>query len=216
MNETGFKAIQSSIIRAATSDQEGHKTTHNNLIDQKDLLQQIIRNQIVFGPTRLEARPSRGRSSSRRKSKIGTTVLWNYYSYMMPIGNMKIRLRHTLQDEDSRSMAFTEATEATIAVEFVPPRWFSQTVIQYSIKLGQTLNKLGGFRWHSDVSLNCMIINHDPSFVRAVRDGNIKQIRKAFDQGLARPTDYVIKPNLDTGPWYDVCDRYAYQIEAFD
>ena len=210
MSEAGFQAIHAGIITAATSDQEGHRMTHDSLNEHKDLLQQIIRNQIAFGPTRLKAGASRGRPLSERKSEMMTTVLWNYPSYMIPVGKLNIQVRHTLQNEDSQSLASPRTTEASIAVEFIPPRWFCQAVIQYSIKVGHTLNKFNGFRWHSDVTLNCMTINNDPSFIKAVRNADVKELRNAFEQGLARPTDYIIDDKALVYPWYknyNVCSR---------
>lgn len=197
MNEAGFQAVHSSLVAAS----EDHKTTHAMLSQCQGQLQQVLRNNVTFGTTENSVHLSA--PSARGSSKITeTSVFWKYSSYGMPIGLLKIRLEKSRQSKASARSTPQVCTESDIAIEFVPPRWLSGIVINYSMKLN---HDLVSNHWRWGATLNPLTVNYNPFFINAVERLDVEGVRRSFAEGLARPTDYLLNSWNMLEPWYEVC-----------
>ena len=200
MNEVGFQAVHSSLVAASASSSEDHKTTHAILNQCQGQLQQVLRNHVTFEPVGNIVRSSTPRARSSN-TITETTVFWKYSSYHMPIGLLKIHLNKNRQSRSSDRSTPQVCTESNIAIHFVPPRWLSGVVINYSMKLSYDLIS---DQWRWGATLNPLTVNYNPFFINAVRSLDVEGVRRSFAEGLARPTDYVLASWSEPLPWYEV------------
>ena len=200
MNEAGFQAVHSSLVAASSSSSEDHKATQAMLIQCQGQLQQVIRNHVTFGTIEngLSLSTPRARNSN---TIIKTTVFWKHLFYRMPIGSLEINLNESRHSNSSGRSTPQVCTEAAIAIQFVPPRWLSGVVINYSMKMSRNSN-IDQWRWGA--SLNPLTVNYNPIFINAVEDLDVGGLRRSFAEGLAKPTDYILRWGSDLWPWYDV------------
>lgn len=201
MNEKGFQAVQAGLNKAVASSREGHEITNALLGTCNSQLNQILRNQITFGATRYSVSSPTNRSRPSDLTTMESNVFWKSYSPTLPIGNLRIRLNQIRHSKRSRSSAPKQCTESKIEVTFVPPRWLSNVVMNYSIKLcyDWTSNQLG-----CGMELEPLTINHNPFFIDAVQSLDVEGMQRSFREGLARPTDYLIDWGQYVCPWYKV------------
>ena len=203
MIEAGFQTVQSSLVAASSSGSENHKITHAMLSQCQGQLQQVLQNHVAFGTTGHSVHLStpHGRGSNKITK---TTVFWNYSCYRMPIGSLAISLRECRKGKDSVRSTTQVCTDSGIAIEFVPPRWLSRVAINYSMKLSYDLNS-DHWRWGWDATLNPLTVNYNPFFMNAVKSLDVEGVRRSFAEGLARPTDCLLKWIDIPRPWYEVC-----------
>ena len=163
-------------------------------------LQHVLRNNVTFGTIgrSVHLPTPRARDSN---TITETTVFWKYFSYRMPIGLLKIHLNESRQSKGSAGSNPQVCTESAIAIQFVPPRWLSNFAINYSMKLNHDLIS-GQWRWGA--TLNPLTVNYNPFFINAVKSLDVEGVRRAFSEGLARPTDYILDRFSDLQPWYEV------------
>ena len=207
MNEAGLQAVHSSLITASSSGSQEHKTTQAMLSQYQGELQQFIRGHITFGTVEHSKHWPATRPKALDSTTTETAVFWNYRSHRLPIGMLQICLTQTQQSRKSTRSAPQVSTKSTIALEFVPPRWLSNVMIRYSMKLSHALIDS---EWRWGATLEPLTVNYNPYFIEAIRNVDVEGVRKSFATGLAKPTDYVLF-NWDYGyreglvPWYMVC-----------
>lgn len=155
-------------------------------------MQQILRNHITFGRIEHSVHPASSRSRALDPITTETVVFWKYRLHSLPIGMLQIRLRRAAPH-------ICELSE--IDVEFVPPRWLSSFVINYSMKLSWDLIDS---HWRWGATLKPLTVNHDPFFINAVWSLDVEGVRASFTTGLASPTDYLAYGNGFIAPWYEV------------
>ena len=178
------QAVHSGIIAAATSNQEGLAATRASLAQHEALLRQITENQAFFGP------PREVSSASDLTSKK-IAVFRNHHFCVLPIEALHVSESSTF-GSTSGNLAPEECSESKMLATIVPPSWLSHTIINFSIRLSCDLHSLNAFRWHSHVELQHQRVNYNLEFIRAVKNVDVDALRKLFEQGLARPTDWLI------------------------
>ena len=200
MNEAGFQAVHSSLVAASSSSSEDHKTTHAILNQCQGQLQQVLRNYVSFGTNgnsvHLPTPRTRGSNTITE-----TFIFWKYSSYRMPIGRLEIRLKESRQKKTSGRSTTQVCTESAIAIEFVPPQWLSRVAINYSMMLSCDLIS---DQWRWGATLNPLTVNYNPFFINAVESVDVEGVRRSFAEGLARPTDFLLKWGVYPEPWYEV------------
>ena len=188
MNEAGFQAVHSSLVAASSSSKEDHKKTHAMLSRFQSQLQQMVRKHVAFGTigdgVRLSKPPVR---SSNPMTE--TTVFWKHSFYCMPIGILKITRKTCQRSRNSSRSASHVSTESDIAVEFVPPRWLSSVLINYSMKLSYDLVS---HQLRLGATLRPLTVNYNEYFINAVLSVDVEGVRRSFAEGLARPTDCIL------------------------
>ena len=137
MNEAGFQAVQSGLMTASSSSSEEHKKTHDMISQCQGQMQQILRNYVTFGTVAHGEHSQSIRPRALRPAITKNTVFWNYYSHRFPIGMLRIRLKQTRKTGISGRAAPQVRMKSEFAVEFVPPRWLSNFVINCSMKLSR-------------------------------------------------------------------------------
>ena len=215
MNEAGFQAVLSSLVAASSSSSEGHKITHAMLSQLQGQWQQMLRNHIAFGTIGDDVDSSTPRARAPNPT-TETIVFWKHYVYRMPIGILKIRLIKSRQSKHSRRLTSQICTDSEIALEFVPPRWLSRVVINYSMKLGYDLIS---DQWRWGATLRPLTVNYNPFFINAVKSCDAGGVRRSFAEGLARPTDYLwgrLGGRPDPRPWYEVGLQSAFDSEVLN
>ena len=212
MNEAGFQAVHSSLVASSSSSKEDHKTTHTMLSQLQGQWQQVLRNRVTFGaigdgvcsPT----------ACARTSNPItDTTVYWKYALYRMPIGMLKIRLNKRQQSKNSSRSTSQVCRDSEIALQFVPPRWLSRVVINYSMRLKY---ELISDQWHWGATLRPLTVNYNPFFINAVESCDVEGVRRSFAEGLARPTDFVLGTWHGPLPWYEVGLESAFDSEVLN
>ena len=163
-------------------------------------LQQVLRNHITFEKVGNSVCLS-GPRARESNTITGTTVFWKYSSYRMPIGSLQIRLDESQQSKSSGRSTPQVCTESDIAIQFMPPRWLSRVAINYSMKLSYDLIS---DQWRWGVILNPLTVNYNSFFINAVENLDVEGVRRSFAEGLARPTDYVLRRWYGPRPWYEV------------
>lgn len=163
-------------------------------------LQQVLRSNVTFGMVESGVPFSRPRARAS-DTNTGITVYWKYYSYRMPIGILRIRLRKSQQSQTSSRSTRQIGTESEIAFGFVPPRWLSRVAIAYSMKLDYDLIS---DQWHWGATLKPLTVNCNRFFLNAVRSLDAEGVLRSFAEGLAQPTDYVLVDYHGPIPWYEV------------
>ena len=202
-NESGFQDVHTGQMTASSSNLECHNTTHALLGQCGGWLQQIIRNHVMFGSPEDSVPTSVPRAKASSKAIVETAVFWKYSVYRMPIGVLKIHLRKTWQSRKPSRSTSQVCTGSDIALEFVPPWWLSRMAIRYSMKLSSDLlsNQL-----RLGATLDTLTVNYNPLFVKALKSGDVNGVRRSFEEGLARPTDYLLNESFGIlEPWYMVC-----------
>lgn len=200
MNEAGFQAVHSGLMTASSSNLECHSTTHALLGQCGGWLQQIIRNHVTFGSPEERVPTSVPRAKASSKAIVETAVFWKYSVYRMPIGMLTIRLLKTWQSRDPSCSTSQVCTGSDIALEFVPPWWLSRMAIKYSMRLNSDLLS---DQWRWGATLQPLTVNYNPFFINAVHSCDVKGLRRCFEEGIARPTDYIL--DYTPNPWYQVC-----------
>lgn len=212
MNQTGFQAVRSSLITVSSSNSEEHKTTHEMLSQCQSQLQQIFRNHITFGTVRPSVHSPSHRFIASNPITSKAIVFWQYWSYRMPIGMLRISLKQTQQMRNSGFSTAQGCTESDIEVEFVPPRWLSSFLINYSMKLSHDLNS---DHWRWGTTLKPLTVNYNSRFIEAVECRDVEGIQRSFAEGLAKPTDYILD-NYGCEPWYRVSLQPAFSGEVLN
>ena len=212
VNEAGFQAVHSSLISAASSNLEEHKTTHTMLSQCQGQIQQMLRNHLTFDTVGNGVRSSTARAGASNPISE-STVFWGWYSYRMPIGMLNMRLNQTRQIRNSRCSTPQSCTESKVVVIFVPPPWLSRVVINYSMKLCYDLIS---DHWRWGATLECPTVNYNPFFVNAVESIDVEGVRRSFAEGLARPTDFVLSEYYGAVPWYEVCLELAFNCDVLN
>ena len=202
MNEAGFQAVHSGLMAASSSNLECHDTTHALLGQFGGWLQHIIRNRVTFGSPGDSVPTSVPRAKASSKAIVETAVFWKYSVYCMPIGMLTIRLLKTWQSRDPSCSTSQVCTGSDIALEFVPPWWLSRMAIRYSMKLSSDLLSK---QLRLGATLETETVNYNPFFVKAVQSCDVNGVRRSFEEGLARPTDYILVRAHLLVPWYSVC-----------
>lgn len=202
VNEAGFQAVQSSLMTASSSSSEEHKTTHAMISQCQGQMQQILRSYITFGMVAHGEHSPSIRSRALRPTITETTVFWNYYSHHFPIGMLQIRLKQTRKTGIPGRAAPKVRNKSELAVEFVPPRWLSNVVINYSMKLSWDLIDS---QWRWGATLKPLKINEGPFFINALTSLDVEGVRASFATGLAEPTDHILGVNGFPVPWFCVC-----------
>ena len=204
MNEAGFQAVHSSLVAASSSSSEDHKTRHAMLCQCQGQLEQLIGNHATFGTVRNSVRLSTPRAGDSN-AIFETTEFWKYSSYRMPIGLLTIHLNKSRRSKSSGRSLQQVCTESAIAVQFLPPPWLSKFAVNYSMKLSYDLMS-DHRRWGATLSatLNLLTVNYNPIFIHAVENLDVQGVRRSFAEGLARPTDYILKYRSEPKPWYQV------------
>lgn len=211
MSEAGFQAVHSSLVAASSSSKEDHKKTHALLSQFQGQLQQMVRKHVAFGTigdgVRLSKPPVR---SSNPMTE--TTVFWKHSFYWMPIGILKITRKTCQRGRNSSRSASHVSTESDIAVEFVPPRWLSSVLINYSMKRNYDLIS---DQWRWGGTLRPLTVNYNPFFIKAVESFDLEGVRRSFAEGLARPTDFLLGFGAPL-PWYEVGLQSAFEGEVLN
>lgn len=210
MNEAGFQAVHSSLVAASSSSKEDHKKTHAMLSRFQSQLQQMVRKHVAFGTigdgVRLSKPPVR---SSNPMTE--TTVFWKHSFYCMPIGILKITRETCQRSRDSSRSASHVSTESDIAVEFVPPRWLSSVLINYSMKLSYNLVSR---QLRLGATLRPLTVNYNKYFINAILSVDVEGVRRSFAEGLARPTDCILGLGLRLRHWSEVGLESAFDSEV--
>ncbi|KAL9116614.1 MAG: hypothetical protein Q9187_006861 [Circinaria calcarea] len=189
MSEAGLQAVHSSLMS------EGHEVTQAMLSEHKSQLDQIARILGTSGHNLYS--PSKGHKASH-PTTTETSILWKYFSYNLPIGNLNIELSQARQSISSKYSASQDHKESSIAVTFAPPWWLSSFAFQYVMKVNYNLI---ANQWRWSANLNLLTINHDPFFVKAVEEWDVEGIQESFRKGLARKTDYILDRWGNPDPW---------------
>ena len=163
-------------------------------------LQQVLRKYVSYGTNGNSAHLPTPRTRGSN-TITETSIFWNYSSYRMPIGLLKIGLKESRQKENSGRSTTQVCTESAIAIEFVPPQWLSRVAINYSMKLSYDLIS---DQWRWGATLNPLTVNYNPFFINAVKTLDVEGVRRSFAEGLARPTDCLLHLEGDPKPWYEV------------
>ena len=169
IKEVGFQAIQSSLMTASSSSSEEHKKTHDMLSQLSQCqgqMQQILRNYVTFETVTHGKHSPSIRPRALRPTITETTVFWKSYSHRFPIGMLRIRMYQTRKIRDSGRAVPQVRTKSEYAVEFVPPQWLSNVVINYSMKLSWDLIDS---QWRWGATLKPLTVNNNPSFINAIR-----------------------------------------------
>ena len=212
MNEAGFQAVHSSLVAASSSSKEDHKTTHTMLSHFQGQWQQVLRKHVAFGT--LGDGVCSPTPCARTSNPITDTIVyWKDALYRMPIGMLKIRLNKRQQSKKSSRSTSQVCTDSEIALQFVPPRWLSRVVINYSMKLN---NELISDQWHWGATLRPLTVNYNPFFINAVESCDVEGVRRSFAEGLARPTDFLLGTWGDLVPWYEVGLQSAFDSEVLN
>lgn len=211
MSEAGFQAVHSSLVAASSSSKEDHKKTHALLSQFQGEWQQVLRKHVAFGTigdgVRLSKPPVR---SSNPMTE--TTVFWKHSFYCMPIGILKITRKTCQRSRNSSRSTSHVSTESDIAVEFVPPRWLSSVLINYSMKRNYDLIS---DQWRWGGTLRPLTVNYNPFFIKAVESFDLEGVRRSFAEGLARPTDFLLGFGAPL-PWYEVGLQSAFEGEVLN
>lgn len=212
MNEAGFQAVHSSLVAASSSSKEDHKKTHAMLSRFQSQLQQMVRKHVAFGTigdgVRLSKPPVR---SSNPMTE--TTVFWKHSFYCMPIGILEITRKTCQRSRNSSRSASHVSTESAIAVEFVPPRWLSSVLINYSMKLSYDLVS---HQLRLGATLRPLTVNYNEYFINAVRRVDVEGVRRSFAEGLAKPTDCILGLGLCIRHWSEVGLESAFDSEVLN
>lgn len=185
MSEAGFQAVHSSLVAASSSSKEDHKKTHALLSQFHGEWQQVLRNHVSFGTIGDGVRTST--PATRASDPIAeNNVFWKSSFYRMPIGILKITRKTCQRSRDSSRSASHVSTESDVAVEFVPPRWLSSVLINYSMKLSYDLVS---HQLRLGATLRPLTVNYNAYFINAIFSVDVEGVRRSFAEGLARPTD---------------------------
>lgn len=205
LNEVGHEAILSSIITASSSNLEAHKTTRDIVRQYRGETEQLFRSHITFG--KVLKRPTSRFTCNQGSNFVtmGTSVLWHWGSSRLPLGTLEITFYQSRQTTCSRHFSSGISTPSGFTAKFLPPQWFSNLAIAYSIRVSYEMTSS---QWRWDTTLRPMTVNYDPSFINAVRRLDVAGVDAAFTSGRANPKDYIIKDWRNPGPWYEVCFRY--------
>ena len=201
--EAGFQAVHSGLVNSVTSNQEGHNATHALLSQVGGHLQQILRDRVTFGSVRERALSSFdcGRKSNSSATTKEVPVFWERHSYCLPIGTLQLDVSKRQEITCSTKSTLEDRMKSKITATFVPPRWLSSFAIKYAIVVNYSLN---GNYWRHSMNLDPMTVNHNPIFIKAVENCDVKGVQKSFREGLARPTDHIINYYGALVPWTKV------------
>ena len=212
MNEAGFQAVHSSLVASSSSSKEDHKITHTMLSHFQGQWQQVLRNHVAFGtigdgvcsPT----------PCARASNPIpDTTVYWKYARYGMPFVMLNFGVDKRQESKNSSRSTSQVCTDSEIVLQFVPPRWLSRVVINYSMRLNYELISA---QWHWGATLRPLTVNYNPFFINAVKSCDVEGVRRSFAEGLARPTDFLLGTWDGPLPWYEVGLESAFDSEVLN
>lgn len=204
VNETGFQAVKSALVTAASFSREGHESTHAMLREQRTLMQRLG-NHLTFGASDNCARAPRSGPDKWGSTAPMTTVYWKTFYHNLPIGYLRISLDRSQDSKGSEDSTTPESTESNIEVTFVPPKWLTCLAVEYRMKL--VYNFIGD-QWHWGANLRPLTVNQNPFVIDALETVNLEGIQKSFREGLLHPTDYVLIGDSDLRPWYMVRSSY--------
>ena len=209
VSEAGFEAVLSRFSEAASSTQERQEAVCAALKRYQTKLEHYNDDRGGYRDRGQSLHCSLRRSPPSYETSEMMAVTWKYRRYITPIGALFVQLssNQRIQGVESRTSGFP--IEANIKVIFVPPRWLSSVVIEYGVRYIQTLNQLNFSERQTEVSLKHHTINYDPFFLQAVYNIDVDGLRESFEKGLARPTDDVMLPSREVGPWYNVCSIFC-------
>ncbi len=212
INETGFQAVQSALVTAASSNREGHESTHARLRQQEDLLQRLG-NQLAFGNSKNCVRSPRSHYDNWGSTTPKTTSYWKTLYHGLPIGKLRISIEQTRHYKGSEDSTSPESTESNIAVTFVPPTWLTCLAVDYRLEIGYNSMR---DQWHWGANLKPLTVNQDPFVINALRTLDPGAIQKSFREGLIHPTDYVLESGTDLTPWYNVRLPYTFIYDVLN
>ena len=116
------------------------------------------------------------RRGKARLSVFAASVSWMTEFYSMPFGYFKI---HISQGAESG---------CRISATFVPPRWLSNTMLQWILQTGGNQDKpLSGLQ----TSLDPFYVNQNPLLIHALWKDDLPALLQLFDAKLARPSDCI-------------------------
>lgn len=200
INEEGFRAVQSALVTAASSNREAHEST-NALLRRQDALMQRLGNHLAFRNSRNCIRSSPTRSDTWCSITRKTTFYWKTRYHSLPIGRLRISIDQSRCYRGSEESASPESTESSIEVTFVPPKWLTCLAVDYRMKLNYDSIE---DQWHWGANLRPLTVNQNPFVINALEKFDLVEIRKLFREGLVHPTDYVLTYG-NVWPWYMVC-----------
>ena len=198
VTEAGFQAVLSSFANVVSSNQGEHAATQAILNQFRGQLQQILRSCVTFA---LAGEKTNSSSACFRKSNIiskETVVFWKWHRYSFPIGTLELDLSQTQQSTRTRRSTAKNSTASKIRVTFVPPWWYSSYIFEWAMTFNhcQTNNY-----WRHSMNFKFPVINRNAAFIKAIGEGNVEDVLKSFQEGIARPTDLVLDSIGDIVHW---------------
>lgn len=201
LNEVGHQAVLSSVIAAASSNLEAHKTTQNMVRQYQGETKQLLKSHTTFGKGVKGPTSPFARKRASNSVTMGTSVYWHWGSSRLPIGTLLITFHQSRQTTTSRHFSSGIFPSSGFTANFVPPQWLSSLAIAYSIRL---YYEMTSSQWRWDATLRPMTVNYDPFFIIAVKRLDVAGVDAAFASGRANPADHILLQDNLPEPWYNV------------
>ena len=165
--------------------------------------QHIQNNLVIYEPTQRTARNVFNRFVNHEKA-CESTVYWHWKSLHLLLGFLHMDIRRFRKTYYVDHQVDRESMHSQISVTFTAPLWLSKLAISFMAKIDHDLTSR---EWILGTKLKPMIVNNDPLFHKAMENCDVESMRRSFEVGTARPSDFVmISDFIDPGPilWFQV------------